>query len=40
MPKMPMPLPDDQLSKVQELVDLLIEHDDVEDVFVSVDLGE
>lgn len=36
VPKMPMPLTEDQQAKVQELVDLLIEHDDVEDVFVSI----
>lgn len=35
VPKMPLPLTAEQLAKVQELVDLLIEHDDVEDVFVS-----
>ena len=38
-PKMPITLSEDQRAKVQELVDLLIEHDDVEDVFVSVILN-
>lgn len=36
VPKIPTSLTSDQQAKVQELVDLLIEHDDVEDVFVTV----
>jgi len=36
VPKMPIPVSADQLELIQELIDLLIEHDDVEDVFVSI----